>query len=175
MVSTEPKMVKLDLACGGSKKEGFTGVDICKLPGVDIVMDLQKYPWAKFKSNSVDEIHISHFIEHVSDFSSFMNEVYRILKPGGKCQIIAPYYNSIRAWQDPTHVRAISEATFLYCNKEWRDQNKLGHYQLKCNFNFTYAYNMSPMWASKHEEARTFAINHYTNVVSDIIVFLTKI
>ena len=32
-------------------------------------------------------------------------------------QIWAPYYTSMRCWQDPTHTRAISEATFLYANK----------------------------------------------------------
>jgi len=103
-----------------------------------------------------------------------MEEVYRILKPGGKIKVIAPYYNSMRAWQDPTHKRAISEATFLYFNKGWRDTNKLDHYDITSDFDFVYGYDMVNEWAMKNEESRNFAIKHYTNVISDIHVTLTK-
>jgi hypothetical protein len=33
---------------------------------------------------------------------------------------------------------------------------------------------MDPTWATKHEEARNFAIAHYWNIVNDIHVVLTK-
>lgn len=48
-----------------------------------------------------------------------------------KATILAPYYTSMRCWQDPTHTRAISEASFLYFNKDWRVQNKLDHLRLR--------------------------------------------
>ena len=104
----------------------------------------------------------------------FMDEVYRILKPGGKIKIIAPYYSSIRCWQDPTHRRAISDATFLYFNKGWRDVNKLDHYGLKCDFDFTQGYDIAGDWASRHDDSRNNAILHYNNIVNDIHVVLTK-
>lgn len=114
----------------------------------------------------------------------FMDEVYRILKTevtdpdgsvhGGRIKIIAPYYNSIRCWQDPTHRRAISDATFLYFNKGWRDANKLDHYGIKCDFDFVSGYDINGQWASKHEEARNYGIVHYTNVINDIHVTMTK-
>jgi len=115
----------------------------------------------------------------------FMNEVYRILKSevvdtngethGGRIRIIAPYYSSIRCWQDPTHRRAISEVTFLYFNKGWRDANKLSHYGITANFDFLSGYDMQQDFASKHEEARNFSVLHYINVVNDIHVTMTKI
>lgn len=169
----ENKPIKLNLACGQTKIDGFIGIDIERLDGVDIVWDLEEYPWP-FQDNSVDEIFSSHFIEHAEDLISFMDEIYRILKPQSKATIIAPYYSSIRAWQDPTHKRAISEFTFLYFNKNWRDQNKLNHYNIKSDFDFNYGYQMYPEWMNRAEEARAFAMKYYWNVISDIHITLTK-
>ena len=36
---------KLDIACGGNKQEGFWGVDLRPLPGVDTVHTLEEFPW----------------------------------------------------------------------------------------------------------------------------------
>lgn len=168
-----PKVLKLDIACGQNKREGFTGVDIAPGKGVDIVHDLEVFPWP-FKNNSVDEAHVSHYIEHTSDLIAFMNELHRIMKPGAQCMIIAPYYSSMRAWQDPTHTRAISEATFLYFNQQWLRDNGLDHYRVTADFDFSYGYAFAPEWASRSEEARAFAVRHYINVISDIQVTLTK-
>mgnify|MGYP000014697129 CR=1 FL=1 len=165
--------LRLNLACGNVKIEGFVGVDIVKTEAADITVDLEKFPWP-WKDESVDEIFCSHYVEHTNDLIKFMDECYRILKPGGKIKIIAPYYNSIRAWQDPTHKRAISEATFLYFNRQWREVNRLDHYSIKSNFDFNYGYDMNPEWASRAQSARDFAIKHYTNVVNDIHVVLEK-
>jgi len=170
-MSEEIKLLRLDLACGQNKQAGFIGVDIAG--DADIIQDLEVFPW-QFDDNSVDEIFCSHYVEHTSDLIKFMDECYRILKAGGRMTIIAPYYSSMRAWQDPTHVRAISEASFLYYNKDWRGQNKLDHYPIKSDFDFTYGYIINAPWSSRNEEARNFAISHYINVISDIQLVLTK-
>jgi hypothetical protein len=166
-------MVKLDIGCGQNKAEGFTGIDWKAGPGVDIVHDLTTFPWP-LDNNSVSEARCIHYVEHTPDLISFMNELYRILAPSATCTIMAPYYSSIRAWQDPTHVRAISEASFLYFNRQWRIQNKLDHYPITCDFDFSYGYALTPLWATRSEEARNFAITHYINVISDITIILTK-
>lgn len=168
-----PSPLKLDLGCGNRKQLGFIGVDKIQTPSVDIVMDLEQFPW-DFKDESVDEIYCQHYVEHTSDLIKFIDEIYRILKTGKQAIIVAPYYSSMRAWQDPTHKRAISEATFLYFNKEWRRQTQLEHYGIKSDFDFSYGYQLDPSWANRSEEARAFAIKHYINVVTDIQVALTK-
>lgn len=172
-LSKKPKELKLDIACGQNKRAGFTGIDIAAGKQVDIVHDLNKYPWP-FKDSSVSEANISHYIEHVPDLVAFMNELHRIMKKGAQCTIVAPYYSSMRAWQDPTHVRAISEASFLYFNQEWLRANGLDHYSITADFDFSYGYSINPEWQNRSEEARAFAIQHYINVVSDIQVILTK-
>lgn len=164
---------KIDLACGQNKVEGYFGIDIAAGDTVDAVVDLEVYPWP-IETSSADDIVCNHYIEHVTDLMQFMNEVYRILKPGGKVKFVAPYYTSMRCWQDPTHKHAISEASFLYYNKKWRDDNKLSHYPIDCDFDYTYGYDMNAQWANRSEEARNFAIAHYFNIISDIHVVCTS-
>lgn len=165
--------MKLDIACGQNKREGFKGVDIAPGPGVDFVWDLEKFPWEPFADNSVEEVHVSHYAEHTKDLMKFMNEVWRICQNGAKVTILGPYYSSIRAWQDPTHTRALSEATWMYYSQAWLKANKLDHYPIHCDFDVT---NMllffNEPWNQKSEEARRFAQQHYINVVSDILVEL---
>lgn len=179
-------MLKLDLGAGQNCTPGFKGVDLWE--GADIVHDLTKFPYP-FEDNSVSEIVCSHFVEHLTgeQLIQFMNECYRILKPSnaslhqaateGILKITSPYYTSIRCWQDPTHKIAISESTFLYYNKKWREDNKLTHHDYKkitCDFDYTYGYNVLHPWSTKNQEALQFAIQHYHNVVSDITIMLTK-
>jgi len=187
------KPLKLSLACGQNKPEGFKGVDIAKTDQTDYVQDLLQFPWSQFADNSVDEIECSHFVEHIphgngynDPFFQFFDEIYRILKPAefdpanpnialrGFATITCPYYSSMRAWQDPTHNRAISEASFLYLNKQWRIDNKLDHYPVTCDFDFSYGYVVSPDWQNRNQEAQSFAIRSYVNTVNDIQVMLVK-
>lgn len=185
--------LKLSLACGDNMPEGFKGVDIVKTPSTNYVVDLLSFPWKPFADNSVDEVECSNFVEHIphgdsrhDPFFKFFDELYRILKPAeydpanpnipikGFARITCPYYSSMRAWQDPTHHRAISEASFLYLNKKWREDNKLSHYPVSCDFDFTYGYSVVPEWQNRNEESRAFAMKHYINVISDIQVILIK-
>lgn len=167
------KLIKYDLACGQNKQDGFIGVDQEKINGVDIVHDLvNDRPWP-IASDSADELFCSHFVEHLYDLCGFMDECYRILKDGGTMTLIHPYYTSVRAWQDPTHVRGINEVTWYYFNAEWRAMQKLDHYPVVCDFEIetiTAAYNEP--WNLKSEEARQFAMLHYFNVISDLTVIL---
>jgi predicted SAM-dependent methyltransferase len=105
----------------------------------------------------------------------FMDEVYRILIPGGKIKIIAPYYASARHMQDPTHVRSIGGETLLYFMKDWRKANGLDHYKVNCDFTFTYWFNIKSEYSMKHEEQRNFAMSHYWNIIDDIDATLTKV
>lgn len=165
--------MKLDIACGQNKQQGFQGVDIAPGPGVDYVWDLEQYPWEPFADNTVEEVYVSHYAEHTKDLLRFMDEIWRIAKDGAKITIIGPYYTSIRAWQDPTHTRTLSENTWLYCSAAWRKANGLDHYPIHGDFSVEQVLLFfNPPWDKKSEEARQFAKTHYWNVVSDILVEL---
>lgn len=173
---TAKSPLKLDLGCGSNKLEGFTGVDFSADCGADIVHDLTKVPYP-FESESVDEIHSAHFFEHLDGTQriAFMEECWRILKMNARLDIITPYWTSVRASQDPTHKwPPISEMSYMYFNKEWRDLNKLQHYGIKCNFEFQFRFLLDADVNAMTEEQRQFAYKYYTNGIQDIHVTLYK-
>lgn len=183
---TRPKgeqLKKVELACGQVKKEGWLGVDAVPTAQADIVHNLLEFPWP-FEDNSIFEYNCEHFVEHIpiqlADGSfglmRFMEEVWRTLMVGGTIRIVAPYYTSMRAWQDPTHTRAITDVTFLYFNKKHAQAMGVDHYTGKCNFEpVSRVYGITPEWESRSDEARTWAMKHYFNVVADIAFVLRKI
>jgi len=171
----EKGLIRLDVACGCNLAEGFVGVDISKNTDASIIHDLNSYPWP-FEDGSVMEVRVSHYLEHTADIKRFMEELWRITVHAATIVINAPYYSSIRAWQDYTHVRTISEATFLYFNRDWMQMNRLEHYGVNCNFaiqsvNFLY----SGEWKVRANSAQEYARKHYLNVVDDIVVTLRTI
>jgi len=107
--------IRLDIGCGGAKQKNWVGMDIRRLPGVDIVHDAQKFPYP-LKANSCFQILLSHLWEHIEPKHrvNLMNELWRIMKPEGQLLISVPYYLSFGACQDPTHYTCPNEATFTY-------------------------------------------------------------
>lgn len=103
--------MKLDIGCGNYKKEGYIGVDIIKLPRVDIVCDIQK-GLPMIESNSVEEIYCSHVLEHILNLEDVMREFHRVLKPDGKLIIRVPHCLSPSAFGDITHCRFFTYETF---------------------------------------------------------------
>jgi len=168
-------VVKLDLGCGKSKREGFTGVDSRPFDGVDVVADLTgPWPWA---DGEVEEIHASHFIEHLTapQRIHFVNEAWRVLKPGGKATLIAPHWGSCRAYGDLTHQwPPVSEFWFYYLSAEWRAANAPHNDGYTCDFSSTWGYGLSPALAVRNEEFRQFAVANYKESITDIIATLTK-
>jgi SAM-dependent methyltransferase len=175
----EAAPIRLDLGCGRNKIEGWTGVDLYA-PGADIKADLFKFPWTFAKTDSVSELHASHFLEHVPQRLRwpFMEECYRILKPEGTMRIMVPNWKSERAYGDMTHEwPPVSSFFFLYLSKGWREANKLtyGPYAIKANFDFTGGVaGCSPDFASKAQEVQQFAWAHYLESFQDMWVALTK-
>ena len=61
--------VKLDIGCGANKQDGFIGMDIRKLPGVDIVHNIEQFPWP-LPDKSVSMAVASHVLEHINPGST---------------------------------------------------------------------------------------------------------
>lgn len=57
-------LLRLDVACGDRKPQGFMGIDCAAGPNVDIVHDLFHFPWP-VSDDTVGEVHCSHFLEHI--------------------------------------------------------------------------------------------------------------
>jgi SAM-dependent methyltransferase len=65
-----------------NKEKGYIGIDIRDLPEVDIVADLEK--GIPLPNESCSVIQADHFLEHHSDPVFILNEIWRVLKPGGE-------------------------------------------------------------------------------------------
>src|SRR3989344_8665689 len=109
--------MKLNLGCGKEILSGYVNVDKLRLSGVDIVHNLDNFPYP-FKDNSVDEIFVSHFLEHVQDLPRVMEEFGRICKNGAVIKIRVPHFSCGVTYRDPTHKRLFSYFTFDYFTDE---------------------------------------------------------
>lgn len=105
--------LKVNLGAGSDILAGYINHDLVKLPGIDVVHNLNQYPWP-WADGSIDEIKMYDVLEHLDDFMKAMEEMFRILTPGGRCRISVPYWNSWCAYADPTHKRGFHEITFRF-------------------------------------------------------------
>jgi len=128
-VRTSPstRRVKLDLGCGKNKAPGAIGVDVAPVEGVDVLAD---FNWGlPFADSSVDEVHCSHVLEHVDDFLGLMEEIWRVLRPGGRAYVRFPHASSsFHTWKDPTHRRPLLLSTFRYFDDSTEDGFLYGYY-----------------------------------------------
>jgi len=109
-----------------TKAEKWINVEKNEGLKADIHADLEQ-DILPIKDNSADTIVLKHVLEHIRNIEFLMDQCYRILKDGGTMEIICPYYTSFWAWGDPTHVRAITESTFIFWDREnIRNQIKEG-------------------------------------------------
>lgn len=92
---------KLNLGCGRDVKKDYINLDTSKIKGVDVVHNLDKYPWP-FPSNYFDEIYARDSIEHLKDLFRAMQEIHRISKNGAIVRLIVPYWHSSGAFY-PNH------------------------------------------------------------------------
>lgn len=123
----DAQRVLLDLGCGSRKQPGAIGVDIARVPQVDIVADVTRP--LPFRSDSVDAIYASHLLEHLDNLGAFMNEVWRICKPGALVQFRFPHGTTpFGIWRDPTHQRGLFLDTFDYFDPNTFDGRMFGYY-----------------------------------------------
>ena len=110
-----PKGMLLDVGCRDRKEHNFVGVDWRGREGVDVVHDLEQFPYP-FEDERCLTIKCAHVIEHIRPWLvfEFMNELWRLLKPGGQLAISAPYAGSPGWFQDPSHCTSVTEKTWQY-------------------------------------------------------------
>ena len=105
----------LDLGCGNakykSKNDLVVGIDNIKLKNVDIVHDLNKFPYP-FKKNEFDLICTSHTLEHLDNLDKVFQELIRITKNKGRVKIRVPHFSCGVSYRDPTHKRLFSYFTY---------------------------------------------------------------
>jgi SAM-dependent methyltransferase len=102
--------MKLNLGCGRFLKVDAVNLDRHPYPGVDIVHDLDAFPYP-FADDAFDRIDGDHVLEHLASPFGVMRELHRILKPGGILVLRVPHFT--RGFSHPEHRRGF-DATFPY-------------------------------------------------------------
>lgn len=109
--------MKVNLGAGSDILTGYINHDLLALPGIDVVHNLNQYPWP-WADGSIEEIKMFDVLEHLDNFMQAMEEIFRVLMPGGHCLVSVPYWNSWCAYADPTHKRGFHEITFRFFDPE---------------------------------------------------------
>lgn len=103
---------------------------------------------------SIDLVIAWHVLEHIGRqgetaawFFAF-EELYRVLRPDGLLYGEVPYWDSVWAWSDPTHTRALSEDAFVFFNQDsYRvPESAISPYRVACDFQFAALGQMARGW-----------------------------
>jgi SAM-dependent methyltransferase len=107
--------VILHLGCGSkpTTDQPAVNVDIRPLRNVDVVHDLNELPWP-WKDEEFDKVDCTDILEHLDDVVTAVDEVWRVLEPGGLLWIRGPHQFGRNWLADPTHKRAFNEFSFDY-------------------------------------------------------------
>ena len=122
--------MKLNLGSGSKILKGYINVDKFQYYNPDVVHDLEKFPYP-FEDGVVDEILLSHVLEHIGQnpdiFNNIIKELYRICKNNSIIDIRVPHPRHDDFISDPTHVRPITILGLqLYdknLNEKWEKMN----------------------------------------------------
>ncbi len=130
----------LNLGSGKDWREDCINADIQPRVKPDWVLDIGNVTWGevlktrkgllKVDRGMFDVILANDILEHVPDLVTAMTNCKELLKVGGQMRIHVPYDLSYGAWQDPTHVRAFNEKSWLYYTDwhwylGWKDRFEL--------------------------------------------------
>jgi len=151
---------KINMGSGKDFKQDYLNIDLSDHWNPDIVMDFsdvsvvgKTFQTSRFSDvilapDVFDEIISNDVLEHIPELVLAMTNCLRLLKNGGEFKINVPYDLSYGAWQDPTHVRAFNERSWLYYTDWfWYLGWKEARFDLK-NLDYT----LSPMGVKLKEQ-----------------------
>lgn len=89
-------------------------LDIARPDALGAPLESARFGAFSLHDNQFEAIFANDVLEHIPDLKTAMENCLRLIKPGGSFHIQVPYELSLGAWQDPTHVRAFNENSWLY-------------------------------------------------------------
>lgn len=127
--------LKVDLGCGNTKMNDFTGVDISAGPNVDIIADLnRRFP---FPDSSVEAMRAYNILEYLNSQIHAMNEIWRICRHGAEVEIRVASTDGRGAFQDPTLTSFWNVNSFNYYCVEFPT-----YWHLCMSYGFRGAFNL---------------------------------
>jgi hypothetical protein len=126
------------------------------------------------ETDSVDEIAGEDVLEKVDNLIHFIEEMFRIMKKGTIANFSSPFYASSNAWLSPLTKRGLSERSLNFSNKAWREQVGYTEAEIVADFDVVTNVAIAEQCMQRSAEARTFWLEHYTNVAQCVLYTLTK-
>lgn len=124
--------MKINLGCGDQKLPGYLNVDYSDKCNPDYVYDITKLPYPK-EWEECEEVRCDNLLEHLDGgvMIKVINEIKRILKPGGKLWIRVPLLKLDEehldgAFTDPTHRNFFTIGSFDYWDRKHFRHNMFG-------------------------------------------------
>jgi SAM-dependent methyltransferase len=126
--------VKLNLGGGLRPLQGHFLLDLVDLPGVDVQADLNE-PLDKLPTGSVEAVHCRHLLEHIDNLLPLLEELHRVVRPGGEIDIRVPHFSNPYGYSDPTHVRFFGLYSFYYfADHDEQPRRKVPAFYSRCRF-----------------------------------------
>lgn len=89
-------------------------LNVCEPPAFGTTIETKRFGSFTLEQGMFDMIVANDVLEHLPDLVSAMTYCLELLTVGGQMHVHVPYDLSLGAWQDPTHVRAFNENSWLY-------------------------------------------------------------
>lgn len=128
------RALRLNLGGGERPLPGHYHLDLVALPGVDIQADLNE-PLDLLPDGSVEAVHCRHLLEHIDRLLPLLEELHRVVRPGGEIDIRVPHFSNPYGYSDPTHVRFFGLYSFFYfAAPEHQPSRKVPSFYSRCRF-----------------------------------------
>jgi len=176
---------RYNMGCGINIMAFYTNVDKFDGPGVDLVADLETFPWP-IPDGIAEEVVFNHSLEHMGQqgnvFCRIMQELYRICLPDAKIIINVPHPRHDDFINDPTHVRPITPEMLSLFSKanclEW-EKTRAANSRLALYYGVDFEVEhcmvvVEESWLATikasgwNDEQSAFAIRSYNNVVKEL-------
>lgn len=121
---------RINLGSGKDYQPGWLNLDVQDGAEPDAVLDLSapltlpltidsRYGGTiELAAASIATLYANNVLEHVPSLTTLMGNALALLQDGGQFHIEVPFERAPTAWQDPTHVRAMNENSWIYYT-EW--------------------------------------------------------
>ena len=142
--------MRLNIGCGLDFLPNCVNHDRTKFDlRVDVAHDLNVFPWP-WKDGEFNEVVAKAVLEHLKpDLVETLDEIWRILKPGGLVTLKLPHWRSDISWWDPTHRWRFSLMSFEQFDPTTIPGKKYAHYS-KCKWEMVTRPHLNKAQSSIH-------------------------
>jgi SAM-dependent methyltransferase len=153
--------MKLNLGSADRKFDGYKSVDI--VPPADFVCDLSKpWPW---EDSSISEVIALNIIEHIEDRIHFINELWRVMKPGAVAVIEVPSAVKGSGFaQDPNHKSMWCLNSFQYF-----EDGTLAHRRFAKSYGITARFKVRELTERWAKEPTNIELVCYINALLEAV------